>query len=445
MHDVIVIGAGLAGLAAAQRLRAAGRSVLVLEARDRIGGRVFTTRLDGGASVDLGAQFVSPRQKRVWRLIEAHALAVHRPSVEGHALFRKAARTRRVAHDHLPLTFLQQLDAAQAMLRLTRRAQRINARDHDSLDAMPATRFLRSLTFSATTARALQGFIGDDLCLPLESISTFELLDQARSMDDGAGIGDADSFVVSDGAGQLADILAKDLAGAIRTGARVDAIAPDAESVVVRASGAETKASRAIIALPPQCIGAIDIVLNAPRIKTMAAFLPGAVIKTIAVYRERWWRASGWSGVVASPDGPFSSVIDASGPHSREGMLIAFSTGARAETLSRLDTCGRAQTFAHWIAETHGARPPEPVAFFSTDWSSEPFSRGGYASRRSPGVWRAEPDLFAPLGRLHFAGTETGRDWRSYMEGALESGERAAAEIIAAETWESHPSHFGRT
>jgi monoamine oxidase len=156
------------------------------------------------------------------------------------------------------------------------------------------------------------------------------------------------------------------------------------------------------------------------------------VVKTILVFQDPWWRRSGLSGTIVNPGGMFGAAVDAS-PEDGSGILIVFSSASGAQALGRLpDEKARVAAAMRWLSHSHGPGIPDPRAARSIDWSADPFSLGGYSSRRGIGGWLTAPDLFTPHGRLHFAGTETANRWRSFMDGAVQSGLRAADEIIGA-------------
>ena len=160
----------------------------------------------------------------------------------------------------------------------------------------------------------------------------------------------------------------------------------------------------------------------------------GRVVKNIIVYDRAWWRDAGLSGTADTPGERISFLVDASNDAGRPGILVALATGPHAESLSQMDDATRKVTVVSHVQRVFGGSRnslTQPTHFFSMDWTSEPWSLGGYASRRAVDQWTDQKDtLSASRGPIHFAGTETATEWRSYMEGALQSAERASAEVI---------------
>jgi monoamine oxidase len=150
------------------------------------------------------------------------------------------------------------------------------------------------------------------------------------------------------------------------------------------------------------------------------------------MFDEPWWRRTNHSGIAVSPRQTFGAIVDGSPEDSSVGVLILFSTATGGQILSKSSNeASRVEQAMQWLRRIHGNDVPDPICARSIDWSADPFSLGGYAGRRGIGGWRIAPDLFSPLGKLHFAGTETAKTWRSFMEGALQSGVRAADEVLA--------------
>jgi monoamine oxidase len=232
----------------------------------------------------------------------------------------------------------------------------------------------------------------------------------------------------------MTDHLAGEVGGALVLNAAVSRVGQDTGAVTVTAGTGTYRAGCAVVAVAPQLYGRIGLLEGLPPAwrDALSGWRRGSVVKTILVFREPWWRRAGLSGAVSGPGGMFGAALDASRGDGA-GILVLFSTGRGAEALGRVpDEAGRIAAALRWLAQVHGRAVAEPVAARAVDWSADPFSLGGYASRRGIGGWSAAPDLFAPLGRLHFAGTETATRWRSFMEGAVRSGVRAAQGILGA-------------
>lgn len=431
--EVIVIGAGLAGLSAARRLKTQGVSVIVLEARDRPGGRIQSQRLPGGQVVDLGAQFIADAQNHVSALVDEAGLQRVPAAAPGDRLYlpRGGAKPRRLTADALPLPWLDRLDALQAFWRLDQSMAELGRQDLARLDRLEAAAYIRERTFLDPAFLAIAGYLEDELCTPLVHLSAFEALAQGASIGGFAGEGASAQWFLAEGADGLTRYLAHAVGQSLILDSPVFRVRQDGEAVTVVARTGAYYARRVIVAVPPQLYRSIGILEDLPQPwqEVLAGWRLGAVVKTILVFRDPWWRGTGLSGTIMSPGGLFGAAVDAS-PEDGAGVLVVFSTARGAQLLGQIpQEPDRISEAMRWLRHVHGPGVPDPVGARSIDWSAEPFSLGGYASRRGIGGWSRAPDLFAPLGQLHFAGTETATRWRSFMDGAIQSGLRAASEV----------------
>ncbi|MBI1186689.1 MAG: FAD-dependent oxidoreductase [Alphaproteobacteria bacterium] len=436
IRDVIIIGAGLAGLSAARRLRSNGASVTVLEARGRIGGRVHSERLGVGVTIDLGAQFIGDAQKRVSALVDEVGLKRVAPYMDGkHIHLATPGGRATTSRSGTPLSLLARVDAMSAMWRFERRLTSYRSTVART-DDVSAARYMDDFFASSSAAAFLKGHLEAELCAPLSEISAYELLDQAASVGGFAGEQASAAWFLAEGAGPLALHLADTLGDAVALNAPVTAIASDETSVTVEAATRLYRARRLVVAVPPQLFGSIGLLPLLPetRRRVIERYRQGGVVKTMLVFDECWWRGAGLSGRIHSPGSLFNATMDASPRDAGVGLLVLFSTGASAARLRQAATeeAERVSRARSWLEAAMERPIPAPIAARSVDWNSEKWSLGGYASRRGVGGWRAAPDLFAPLPLIDFAGTETATEWRSFMEGALQSGERAAEAARAA-------------
>jgi monoamine oxidase len=432
--DVIVIGAGLAGLSAARHLQAQGASVIVLEARDRAGGRVHSQRLGGGQMIDLGAQFMGDAHTHMAALADEAGLRRTSAAVPGDLLHLSSeeAAPQRGSPDALPLPMIHRLDALQAFWRIERSVASFSGEDLARLDRIDAASFLRDKTFLDPAYRAIGGYVEGEMCTALDYVSAYEALEQGASIGGFSGEGSSIQWFLADGAEGMTRYLADAVGASLILNAPVSRVAQEEGAVTVTAATGTYRAGRAIVAVPPQLYEAIGVLQELPQSwrAALGGWRLGSVVKTILVFQDPWWRRSGLSGMIVNPGGTFGAALDAS-PEEGLGILIVFSTAQGAQALGRLpDEKARVAAAMRWLRHAHDTGVPDPLDARSMDWSTDPFSLGGYASRRGIGGWSAAPDLFAPHGRLHFAGTETANRWRSFMDGAVQSGLRAAGEIL---------------
>lgn len=433
--DVLIIGGGLAGLSAARHLTAAGRSVTVLEARGRTGGRSHTHRLADGRTIDLGAQLIGDIQTRVSALVDEIGLTRVAPHAEGDTLLvpSPGAPSRRLRTDRDALDVLGLVDLVQAGWRSGRRMRNLAA-DAGDLDGVTAAAYLRRLTYRDAAYGFLRRAIEDNMCVPLDEISAHEALEAVASAGGLEAIGASEEWFLAEGTQPIADHLESLVHGSVVHGAPVERFDVGDDDVVLVAGGTTYRARRAVVAVPPQFYGALGVadLLDDDRRQALDGWVQADVVKTVLVFDRPFWRDRGLSGVFQTPGGFANSTMDCSPADGSAGVLVLFSTSDTARRLRDVtDEDERIARAVVWLRELLGDGVPAPVAGRSIDWSGDPWSLGGYFSHRGIGGWTTAPDLFTPVGPLHFAGTETADEWRGFMEGALQSGERAAAEILA--------------
>jgi monoamine oxidase len=441
--DVAVVGAGIAGLVAARELAAAGRDVVVLEARDRVGGRVLNHALPDGTVVELGGQWVGPTQLRMAKLTAELGLETFPTYNTGEHLVHVG--DKQIRYGTRPsLGPLVLADIGQAQVRLDRLAARVplevpwTANRAQRLDAQTFE------TWIQRNARTTSG--REMLRLYAEAVfaaeaSDFSLLHALFYTHSGGGIdalagtaggAQQDRFV---GGSQLVPLrLAEQLGDRVRLGAPVRRIEQRATGATVHADGVDLTASHVIVAVPPTLAGRIayDPPLPALRDQLTQRVPAGSVIKCHAMYDTPFWRDAGLTGQATGDRGAVKVVFDNSPPGGTPGVLLAFLEGAAARGLNRARPDERRSAVLGSLVDFFGHQAADPVEYVELDWSEEEWTRGCYGAHFPTGVWtQYGPALRAPVGCIHWAGAETATVWSGYMDGAAQSGERAAAEVLS--------------
>ncbi len=446
--DVIVVGAGYAGLTCARALVDAGRSVVVLEARDRVGGRVFTETLPSGVPVDQGGQWVGPGQEHFASLIDETGCTTFPTWVAGEALELRDGLLHR--YEGLVPTSDKDgsADTVATLLELDLLAQEVSPvepwshPDADRLDRQTFAQWIDA-TVETPIARALvttacQAVFGAEP----EELSMLFVLSYAHSG------GSMSSLIRTSGGAQERRIhqgaQAPALALAGMLGRRVVLSSPVVEidhgrsGATVSVAGAHPRqfhAGRVVVAAPPSVTGRIGFspALPGDRMQLIQRTPMGSVTKIHAVYERPFWREMGLNGQLVADRGALRSVFDDSPDDAGVGILVGFVAGSEDRRMEGLGVEGRRSHLLGELASAFGPDAAHPLEFVEQRWSSEAFSGGGPVAGMGPGVLTAVgPALRRPVGVVHWAGTETAEAWSGYIDGAISSGIRAADEVLAA-------------
>ena len=441
--DVVIVGAGMAGLSAALELQRAGRSFVVLEARDRAGGRLESRQIGDGVWIDVGGQWVGPTQDRLYALARANGAATFPTWTAGENVVELGGRLTRYTGTIPKLRPHVVADVGQAMVRLGRMAKKVpldapwnapKAKQWDSQTvwswmrrnmATPTGREMMEIAVKAVWAAMPADVSLLHMLFYIASAGNFDLL---LDTDGGA---QQDRFV--EGAGTLATRVAEGLGDQVVLGAPVRRIEWSADGVRLIADSAEVRAQRAIVAVPATLAGRIayDPPLPGYRDQLTQRVPMGAVIKCFAIYDEPFWRGEGMSGSTVSGSGPLTLTVDNSPQSGSPGILVGFLEGDHARSFGRVPAHERRAAVLANLVQLLGPRAGQPEDFIEKSWAEEEWSRGCYEGYTPPGVLTAfGPALREPIGPIHWAGTETATKWNGYIDGALQSGERAAREVL---------------
>ena len=436
--DVAVVGAGLSGLAAARALAREGRSVTVLEARERVGGRIETHSFADGTTTELGATWIGARHGRVRALAAELGLETVRDEAHGRPVAvgeppAAAARLRDRVARRLATEWLERA-ARRVPLDRPWEAPRAERLDAGSLEEWLA----RNVPFAKAQA-GLRGLLEGVFAADAARVSALWALFYLHA---GGGLRElvashgsgAQELRVAGGLDELCRRLAEPLGADLVLGAPVTAVRWSDKRATVEAAGRAVHARRVILALPPAALAAIEFEpLPEGRAALVRGLPHGDVAKACALYPSPFWRGRGLDGSAWGRGLGASLVVDLSPPAGEGGVLGVYWIGEPAIALRALPPPERAERAVAALERAFGAEAGRPLEVVVRDWTEERFTGGCWGAFLPPqALTRHGAELRRPLGPLHWAGTETAREGCGYLEGALEAAERAAAEVAAA-------------
>jgi monoamine oxidase len=445
--DCCVVGAGFAGLTAALRLKRAGRSVALLEARDRVGGRTFTEFLPDGTWIDRGGAWIGPGQDRIKALMAEFGVAEYKEYIEGDAMMIVDGKKHRYSGT-IPWSMSPWAIAnlGAGLLELGQMCKAIpfeapwNAKKAAEWDRITLAEWLNNNILSAKAREMLDMAIAGIYTSAASEVSLLWALHQM-------GSGGGPVFVISnkDGAqdarirGGMAAIygpMAAELGDALHLSRPVHLIAQDDEGVTVHADGLVVRARRVIVAVPLAVASQItyEPMLPVDRMFLHQRMPSGAVFKISLVYDTAFWRANGLCGQSTAPGSPATLTIDACTDTGVPGIMCVITEGPAARRLGSLGAADRRAAVIGELLDRFGAKAASPISYHEQNWTVERFSGGGMISHAPPGVLTEFGHALREVcGRIHWAGTESSAIMCGWVDGAVRSGERAATEVIAAD------------
>ncbi len=441
-YDVIVVGAGLAGLNAATAIRAAGRSVVVLEARHRVGGRNFDHVLAPGKVAELGGEWAGPGQNRVLDLAKELGVDTFQTYAAGESVYYSGGRVQTYSGGIPPASPASLVEVEAAILEFNRMAASVPAGapwkapqaavwDQETC-ATWITQNLHTAEARNLAELAIRGVYGEEA----KQISLLDLLQAISGVggDFNTLIGSAQSIRFVGGPQQLSQKLAHRLGRAVRLGVAVRAIELG-PPVTVHSAEESFRARRVIVTIPKTLAGRIAFSPPLPPgLDQLLQRQPnGSVVKVNAIYRKPFWRAGGLNGQAISDTGPVRITYDNSPPDGRPGVLVGFMEGDDSRIFYGVPPARRRRAALACFARYFGEQALHPIGYVDMAWAQEEFTRGAYGSFNPPGVLTALHDpITEPVGPLHYASSDASPEWPGYMDGAIHSGRHAAAQVLAS-------------
>ena len=423
--DVIIVGAGIAGLAAARRLKSQGASVLILEARNRIGGRVWTDKSISGVSLDLGASWIQGiNGNPIAALARNFNLRTLPTDFDNIALYDSGGR--RFSNPEVERIETNYQNLIQRLDRLREAMQ--NGGEHDislqaGIDQVLSRRVVNEKE-STGLNYAIHAVIEEEYATNASDLSLFNW-DQDQEFG-------GQSVIFPRGYGQIADALARGMD--IRLNQRVKRIEYSNPGVRIETDQSTLAAERVIVTLPLGVLkrGTITFspALPEAKIKAISRLGMGVLNKVFLRFRRVFWpKDRDTFGVVSERKGEWAEWVDYY-KYTGQPVLLGLNSGKHARDLEGLDDQALVAAAMQVIRGVYGRSTPAPDGVVVTRWASDPFSLGAYSSI-PPGANGKDYDTLAePVGdRVFFAGEATSRSYPATVHGAFLSGEREAKRI----------------
>ncbi len=445
-RDVIVVGAGLAGLSAAREIARSGRSVVVLEARDRVGGRTLNRDIGKGEIVEIGGQWVGPTQDRVLALIDELGLQTFDTYVDGKSVYFRNG-TRSLYEGTIPpadtpslidvLTTINDLNAMAATVPVDAPWRAPQAAEWDgqtfetwlndagiTTEARELVELAIASVFSAEPRDLSLLFV---LFYVASAAGDFNLLINTT--------GGAQEKRIVGGSQRIALRMAQQLGSVVQLEQPVRTIRRGKDGVVVRTRTDTWAGKRVIVTVPPALVGSIRFQPGLPpnRAQLDQRVPMGTVMKCMAIYDRPFWRDEGLNGMATSNTGPVKLTFDNSPPDGRPGVLLGFIEGQAARDMADAAPDERRDAVIECFVRYFGSAAESRLRdYVDKSWAKDRWSRGCYVGFTPPGVLVGYRNAIrAPVGPIHWGGTETAEEWAGYMDGAIDSGLRVAGEVLA--------------
>ncbi|WP_284987158.1 MULTISPECIES: flavin monoamine oxidase family protein [unclassified Arthrobacter] len=444
-RDVVIVGAGPSGLTAARELKKAGLSVAVLEARDRVGGRTWTDTIDG-AMLEIGGQWVSPDQTALMALLDELGLEMYSRYRDGESVYIGADGKRtRYTGDSFPVNDTTKVEMDKLVAILDELAAEIGPTEpwaHPKareLDTISFHHWLRQNSSDEEACNNIGLFIaGGMLTKPAHAFSALQAVLMAASAGSFSHLTDEDFILdkrVVGGMQQVSLLQAAELGSDVILNSPVRTINWEDNKVTVVSEQATVNARYVIMAVPPNLYSRVSFNPPLPRRQHQMHQHQslGLVIKVHAVYETPFWREDGLSGTGFSAGALVQEVYDNTNHGDTRGTLVGFVSDEKADAVFELSAEDRKKAILESIAGFLGDKALTPEVYYESDWGSEEWTRGAYASSYDlGGLHRYGKDQHANVGPIYWSSSDLAAEGYQHVDGAVRMGQATAARIVEA-------------
>lgn len=442
-YDVIVIGAGYAGLTAARNLKRAGKNILLLEARDRVGGRIYTKWLDENTYVDLGGQWIGVTQDKMYALCKEYQVPTFATFDKGKSSMFFLNQLKQYKGIIPPLPLFALLNLNKGIQRITRLSKKINLQqpwlspNAQMWDQMSAEEWIQQTMKNEKARSMFQLAFEAIFATHPKNISMLHTLFYTKSGKDFETLMNIKKGAQQDrimgGAQSVCDKMAAELKDILHLNKAVVSISQNEEGVEVSGADFLHTAKKIVLAVPPAVAGKIQYQQPLPekRVQLMQQQFMGNVVKCYAVYKTPFWRVNKLNGLCVMPGQYVSVSFDNSPRDGSKGILMGFALADKAIELMQFDEAKRKELVLDCFSKFLGDAALQCETYVDHYFTDEAWSLGCYAGIMPPNaIINCGAALREPCGNIHWAGTETSDIWNGYMEGAVRSGERVSEELI---------------
>ncbi|MHA8087696.1 flavin monoamine oxidase family protein [Aquirufa sp. Wall-65K1] len=441
--EILIVGAGYAGIAAAKKLHAAGKDFIILEARDRIGGRTLTENLTSGPSVDMGAKWVGPTQHLVWEWIKESQTETYETYDQGKNLLKFKDKISSYTGTIPKIDPISLIDLGMAIHRMNKLSEQISISEPwnhpkaKEYDAMTLATWMDKHIWTAKAKHLFEIGIQTVFAVEASEISLLFALFYFKSGDNMDTLisikNGAQQSILKGGTQGLVKKIAAPWMKKIQLNEPLLKLVQHETGIVATSANLRITANKCILSIPPVLIN--SIVFDPPLLQQKAQLyqrMPmGAAMKVYLIYPSPFWRGMGYSGQIVSDEYPLKVTFDVGHTDSDHGVLLVFVEGNDARNFIELEEDVRRKMILERVVKIFGHQAVQPLQYVDKCWTEEVYSRGCYTGLMGPNtLTQFGHQIRAPFKHVHFAGTETAEKWNGYLDGAISSGYRAASEVL---------------